>query len=169
MTRTYRFTRRRSLQFLLGVAGLGVHGTGTGVALSRATERWSRPTMSNDLRRPGWALASPRVRDAYEAAYARLDLMATLPCYCGCGTFSPPHRDLLECFMQRDGRPEAHAAGCETCQDEALDAAQWEQDGMPWSEIRARIMATYSDVGPPTPGLGKRSSTRLRGLFIDAS
>jgi hypothetical protein len=78
--------------------------------------------------------------------------MATLPCYCGCGTFSPPHTDLSACFQRPSGQIDNHAAGCATCQDEAIDAAWWDAEGVPWPEIHARIVAAYADIGPPTPG-----------------
>jgi hypothetical protein len=145
-------TRRRALKALLGAAGLGLLAAGTGAAFSRAAERWSRPPTHTTTAFPSWVTASPRTRAAYEAAYARLDLMATLPCYCGCGAFRPPHADLSTCFRRPSGQIEQHAAGCTTCQDEALDAARWDSEGVPWPEIHGRIVAAYSDVGPPTPG-----------------
>lgn len=155
MTTESRFTRRRALKILLGATGLGILGAGTGAAFSRAAERWSRPpgrTTTSATAFPSWVTSSSRTREAYEAAYARLDLMSTLPCYCGCGAFSPPHADLSQCFRRSSGQIEQHAAGCSTCQDEALDAARWDSEGVPWPEIHARIVAAYSDVGPPTPG-----------------
>lgn len=138
---------------LLGAAGLGTLGIGSGAAFSRAIDRWSRPSeRPTTTAFPSWVTSTPRTREAYEAAYARLDLMATLPCYCGCGAFKPPHADLSACFRRPSGQIEQHAAGCMTCQDEALDAARWDGEGVPWPEIHARIVAAYSDVGPPTPG-----------------
>lgn len=146
-------TRRRVLGLLAGAAGLGVFTTGAGVALRRATDRWERAQEDGaSMTFPNWVTRTPRTREAYEAAYARLDLMATLPCYCGCGSFFPPHADLSECFRRPSGQLEEHASACTTCQDEALDAARWDREGVPWSEIHARIVAAYADVGPPTPG-----------------
>jgi hypothetical protein len=153
LTTAPRFTRRRALEVLLGVAGLGALGAGTGDAFSRAIDRWSRfSERATESAFPPWVTRSPRTREAYEQAYARLGLMATLPCYCGCGAFKPPHVDLSTCFRRPSGQIEQHAAGCTTCQDEALDAARWDSAGVPWLEIHTRIVAAYSDVGPPTPG-----------------
>lgn len=146
-------TRRRALGLLAGIAGLGIFSTGAGVAFTRAADRWDRAHEARaSMTFPSWVTRTPRIQEAYEAAYARLDLMATLPCYCGCGSFYPPHADLGACFRRPSGQIEQHAAGCTTCQDEALDAARWDQEGVPWSEIHARIVTAYSDVGPPTPG-----------------
>ena len=146
-------TRRRALGLLAGIAGLGIFATGAGVAFTHAADRWGRAQEGRvSMAFPIWVTRSTRTREAYEAAYARLDLMATLPCYCGCGSFIPPHADLSACFRRPSGQIEQHAAGCTTCQDEALDAAQWEQEGVPWPEIHSRIVSAYSDVGPPTPG-----------------
>lgn len=145
--------RRRAIKLILGAVGLGVLGVGSGAAFSRAIDRWSRPSeRPTTIAFPSWVTSSSRTREAYEAAYARLDLMATLPCYCGCGAFKPPHADLRACFRRPSGQIEQHAAGCSTCQDESLDATRWDSEGVPWPEIHARIVAAYSDVGPPTPG-----------------
>ena len=154
MTTAPRCTRRWALQALLGAVGLGVLGAGAGAAVSRAVDRWSRPPgrASAATAFPSWVTRSPRVREAYQEVFSRSDLMATLPCYCGCGAFKPPHADLSGCFRRPSGQVEQHAAGCSTCQDEALDAARWDSEGLPWPEIHARIVAAYSDVGPPTPG-----------------
>ena len=106
------------------------------------------PPGAQDGPFPGWVYTMPRSGPAYSAAYPRLDLMDTLPCFCGCGRYEAAHASLKYCFVQPNGEIEPHAAFCETCQDEALDAARLDDEGVPWSEIHARIVAEYADREP---------------------
>jgi hypothetical protein len=98
----------------------------------------------------------PRGREAYEAAYTQLDLLATLPCYCGCMAFQTgAHRSLQDCFVNAaTGEIEAHGAFCETCQDEAIDAVAWARDGADRDEIHQRIVAQYTERDPGQGGSG---------------
>lgn len=103
---------------------------------------------------PAWAYTMPRGGEAYAAAFDHPDLMATLLCYCGCLSFEQPHDSLRECFMDRAGEINTHAAFCETCQGEAIDAVAWHKQGMPWAEIRQRIDQTYASRAPEFGGSG---------------
>lgn len=139
--------RREALATLGGLGAAGLAIVLVGPVRRLAAER-IRPF-------PDWAYTLPRGGEAYAAAYANLDLMATLPCYCGCMRFEQPHANLRDCFVQpSSGEIEPHAAFCETCQDEAIDAAAWAGQGVGWGEIHARIVAAYSDRDPSFGGGG---------------
>ena len=144
-----RATRRAALGVLAGLGGYAVL-----TAARRATDRWTTVSASAPKMPafPAWVSSTRRSRQAYEAAYGNLDLMASLPCYCGCAALPRPHASLRECFVQPSGHIEQHAAGCETCQDEAIDAVAWSDAGMSWLTIHDRIVAAYSDRGPGSPG-----------------
>lgn len=98
---------------------------------------------------PGF-VDTPRAVQAYRAALALPALIVVLPCYCGCVGLTPAHRSLYDCFVRPDGAYEPHAAGCMTCQDEALDAQRWTREGLAAAEVRRRVDAAYRDSGPPT-------------------
>ena len=104
---------------------------------------------------PSWVSTMPRGSEAYAAALDHRELLATLPCFCGCMAFEQqPHGSLEDCFFQGSGELEPHAAFCETCQEEALDAVSWARQGASTSEIHERIVATYADRDPASGGTG---------------
>ncbi|MCC7368741.1 MAG: hypothetical protein IT306_09985 [Chloroflexi bacterium] len=170
MTAT-RYSRRRAIALLGGFSVLGLVGAGCsrlpGTAIAAGPPAASvaasvAPTSAGatgggstgpGVNFPAWVDTMPRGRAAYTAAHSRLDVMAALPCYCGCGVFQAgAHTNLKDCFITPAGEIEPHAAFCETCQDEALDAADWSDAGLPIEEVHRRIVAAYSDRGPATPG-----------------
>ena len=99
---------------------------------------------------PGWATTTTRSTRAYHAALDRPDLLASLPCFCGCVAMQPPHRNLYDCFVNPDGTFDTHAAGCTTCQDEALAAGDWAERGLSAPAIRTQVVAAFGDRGPST-------------------
>jgi len=103
---------------------------------------------------PDWAYTMPRGGQGYTAAFARPDVLATLPCFCGCDSFDQPHASLRECFIQPSGEIDTHGAFCETCQEEAIDAVAWAEAGVEPDEIHARIVAAYSGRDPSFGGSG---------------
>lgn len=103
---------------------------------------------------PDWVYTLPRGGEAYAAAYSDLELMATLPCFCGCMAFEAPHKSLRSCFEQPTGEIEPHGAFCETCQGEAIDAVALARAGLPRDEIHDRIVAAYGDRDPGFGGAG---------------
>ena len=55
-----------------------------------------RPNQATAL--PLWLQsASPTVREAYDFALARPDILSYIPCYCRCDQIG--HRSNLDCFM----------------------------------------------------------------------
>jgi hypothetical protein len=170
MTAT-RCSRRRAITLLGGVSVLGILGAGCSRLSAARTDAGPlaasvaasvAPASAGvtgggstgpGVNLPAWVDTMPRGRAAYTAAHTRLDVMAALPCYCGCGVFQTgAHTNLKDCFVTPAGEIEPHAAFCETCQDEALEAADWSDAGLAIEEVHRRIVAAYSDRGPATPG-----------------
>ena len=146
--------RPLSRRTALGALGGGLTAIWLGFGVQRTVGRWTTSGPGSDpaTTLPSSVATSARSKQAYEAAYANLGLLATLPCYCGCATLPTPHASLRECFQTPGGKLELHASGCGICQDEALDAVAWAEDDVAWPEIHRRIVTTYSDRRPGSPG-----------------
>ena len=82
------------------------------------------------------ALFVGRTRTAYEAAREVPEVLAQLPCYCGCMS-GFGHRSNLDCFHDN------HGVECTMCQDIALDARKMYQDGWEIARIRDRVKEKY--------------------------
>ena len=76
------------------------------------------------------------VREAYEVARDKPELLAQLDCYCGCEQHEG-HKNLLDCFRTD------HGAGCPTCTGEAVTAGQLADGGMPADKIREYLKTRY--------------------------
>ena len=146
-TDTHRISRRALFGTLLGVGGILAVGP-----VATAITRWGSAGSSQEPATafPAWVRTSPYSLQAYRAAYANLDLMDTLPCFCGCDSLDRSHASLKYCFIQPNGQIERHGSVCGTCQGEAIDAAGWAEGGIPVPEIYDRIVARYSN-GMPVP------------------
>jgi len=102
---------------------------------------------------PSFVYASAVSLEAYRIAVAMPEVLAVLPCYCGCAkplAGQAPHKNLKECFIAPDGSFNEHAAGCDLCGKEAVDAARWRKEGQSLREIRAAIDRKYREYGEPT-------------------
>lgn len=99
------------------------------------------------------SLAPARVREAYAFAARNSELLAYIPCYCGCGGHSG-HRDVRDCFIKKisaDGVTyEKHGSECDVCVSIVLDTKEMLAEGMPLTEVRAEIDAAYEYLGPGT-------------------
>jgi len=96
--------------------------------------------------------APTRVREAYQFAAANPDALKNVPCYCGCGAIG--HTSNYACYVkqaQADGTVtfDDHALGCSVCVDIAQDVMKLTREGKSPPDIRAFIVATYSQFGPP--------------------
>jgi hypothetical protein len=80
---------------------------------------------------------SGKVRLAYEAAREVPEVLAKLPCYCGCVS-SGLHRNNLDCFH------DLHGVDCTMCQDIAIDARGMYKSGFDIDRIRERIKEKYN-------------------------
>ena len=120
-------------------AALGLAAVCTGCRMSVA----SRPSL------PRYAYRSSTIQAGYEFAVgAGGELLRQLPCYCSCAALG--HTHLRDCFISDAGVFDSHAAGCEVCVDEALDAQRLLSQGTAVKEIRAVIDEKYSKIGPGT-------------------
>ena len=79
---------------------------------------------------------SGRARMAYEAAKEVPEVLAQLPCYCGCMS-GFGHRNNLDCFHDQ------HGVECTMCQDIALDAREMWNKGFEITRIRQTIKDRY--------------------------
>jgi hypothetical protein len=82
-----------------------------------------------------------KARAAYQVAKDIPEVLAQLPCFCGCKD-NYGHENNLFCFK------DMHGSGCEICQDIALDARRMHDEGMPIDQIRDNIVARYSRYQP---------------------
>lgn len=92
---------------------------------SAYVRRETKPTLSP-------ALFVGQTGKAYQIAQEIPDVIDELYCYCECDKHSG-HRSLLSCYTDN------HAANCDICQDEALEAAKMVKQGVGMAEIRSRI------------------------------
>ena len=79
---------------------------------------------------------SGKTRAAYEAAKEVPEVLAQLPCYCGCMS-GFGHRNNLDCFHDE------HGVECTMCQSIALDARSMFEDGLEIARIRQTIKERY--------------------------
>jgi hypothetical protein len=92
--------------------------------------------------------APTRVREAYQFALANPDAVKNVPCYCGCGSIG--HTSNYSCYFDEAERSiDEHALGCSLCVDITQDVLRLTRQGRSPPDIRAEIMATYSQFGPP--------------------
>ena len=97
---------------------------------------------------------SAEVKDGYQFALERPDVLRVLPCYCGCGLTSG-HKSNLDCFVlgqDKSGKVafDEHASFCQTCLDIARDAKRLAAEGKSLPEIRAYVDQAYRQKGPST-------------------
>lgn len=104
-----------------------------------------RPSGSaTDL--PSYATSNSRIREAYEFAVSNPDALDGITCRCGC--MQMPHdgrvhsRGLHDCFL-RDGGFDSHAANCDMCINDALQAKSLYGQGKSKAEINSIIGAKY--------------------------
>ena len=96
------------------------------------------------------------LRGVYAYAATHADLLAQIPCFCGCA--AQGHRSLLNCFVSRfraDGTPAwtDHSFDCEMCVHIAREVMLMESQGLRVDQIQAAIDRQYSHghVRTPTP------------------
>lgn len=88
---------------------------------------------------------------AYAAALSSPDVLASVPCTCGCIAMLG-HRNNLDCYIDRvypDGaiRFTTHGINCGVCQLITRDAVAGAADGMTPDQLRMMILDRYGDAG----------------------
>ena len=118
---------------------------------SCATEKHEVNMAPMSMLSPEISSAPERVREAYQFAIANPDLLAKMPCYCGCGALG--HKSNYDCYIQdapNNGKIifDEHALGCSICVDITQDVMSMTRDGRAPPSIRNAIVNTYSRFGP---------------------
>jgi len=96
------------------------------------------------------------VAQIYQIAAAHADLLASIPCYCGCGD-SAGHRHNMNCFIHEikdDGAVvwDDHGTRCNVCLEIAVKSAEMKQQGKSTRDIRETIDDMYKKgYAKPTP------------------
>ncbi len=77
---------------------------------------------------PAFVYTTDETLAGYRAAVANPELLAKIPCYCGCGYLpDDSHQSVSDCFLNSDGTFDSHASGCQICVRIALDISNEEQ------------------------------------------
>ncbi len=126
----------------LGIAAIAILAGIAWVSLrpTNDTSHESVATLAADVLSPAM-FTDTKARAAYQVAKDIPEILEQLPCFCGCKKHFG-HQNNLFCFKDQ------HGAGCEICEDIALDARQMHDKGMPVSQIRENIVAKYSRYDP---------------------
>jgi len=135
------FPRR---EFLTGVIAFSAFGALAAVVVPGLPALVRPPVTAL----PAWATSTPQMARAYRAALHSPQLLAQLPCYCGC--MDPrglAHANLRDCYLYADGSLNTHAAGCGICQEEALSASTWLAAGQSVAEIQQGIDDAFGGAG----------------------
>jgi hypothetical protein len=88
-------------------------------------------------------------RESYRAAVAHADLLAAMPCTCGCmDPDALAHRNNLDCYIERtypDGTVAftTHGLGCGICQLITRDAVDGAAAGLSVTELQELVMERY--------------------------
>lgn len=119
-----------AVAIIAGIGWYSLRGTSneteTSVQLSQSDGVLS-PTIFDDA----------KTRAAYQVAKDIPEVLEQLPCFCGCMSHYG-HKNNLFCFKDQ------HGAGCDLCQDIALDARKMHDQGMSIAQIQEQIKAKYS-------------------------
>jgi hypothetical protein len=81
------------------------------------------------------AIVPASAKAGYLIAQKKPKLLAQLPCFCYCDRFG--HKSLHDCYSG------THAAECDVCLNEAIEADQMSNQGMSPQAIRSVIVAKY--------------------------
>ena len=152
---TGRTTGRPSTKRLLfGIAVLAVvfaTAAAGAFACNAGQEKGSSTSTGAQGEFPAFVYTTDETLAGYRAAVVNPELLANIPCYCGCGYLpDDPHQSVSDLFLNSDGTFDSHASGCQICVRIALDAVEWQQQGLSAAAIRAKVDSKYSQFGPAT-------------------
>ncbi len=91
---------------------------------------------------------------AYAYAIEHPEVIAWMPCYCGCAAMG--HQSNLDCFVKPRAAGgalsfEEHASYCDVCVKTALTAKALRGEGRNLSQIRQVVDQTFAGSAPGTP------------------
>lgn len=131
---------------LIVVGGLAAYGIvsqkGNKLALANS------PTAASTIKLPRYFdTAPPQIKEAYEFALSRPDVLEHMACYCGCKSIG--HKSNKSCFINtvnKDGSIalEEHGTMCHICLDVALTTKHQMADGKSLREIRQILDERYA-------------------------
>src|SRR5437016_10846687 len=123
-----RNTKRRAVWLALGLAGvLGlIAWVFIGGGGQQLTASGAKLVHTMD---PNYFSKDPKARAAYEVAKDMPEVLAELPCFCGCMT-ALGHESNLFCFKDE------HGSGCSICEDIALEARDMHNKGFSIERIK---------------------------------
>ena len=99
--------------------------------------------------RPDFVRADATTEAAYRYAIEHPEIVAWMPCYCGCDAME--HRSNLDCYLKANGAGfEEHASYCRICVDITLKAKALVAQGTSLREIRTIVDATWGGIAPGT-------------------
>ena len=90
---------------------------------------------------PSYFSRDARARAAYQVAKDIPEVLAELPCFCGCMS-AYGHENNLFCFRDE------HGSGCSVCEDIALDARDMHNKGMSIDRIKEATREKYAGRAP---------------------
>jgi Protein of unknown function with PCYCGC motif len=85
---------------------------------------------------PSYFSKDPKARAAYQVAEDMPEVLAELPCFCGCMT-ALGHESNLFCFRDE------HGSACDICEDIALDARDMHAKGFSIERIKQAISERF--------------------------
>ena len=123
---------------LIVVGGLAAYGVvsqkGNKLALANS------PTGASRINLPKYFdTAPPQIKEAYEFALSRPDVLEHMACYCGCKSIG--HKSNKSCFINRVNKDgsidlDEHGTMCHICLDVALTTKHQMVNGKSLREIR---------------------------------
>ena len=130
--------KKRTMWLMLGSAGIlavaaWIYIGGSGEQLTASGARLVH-TMD-----PSYFSKDPKAQAAYQVAKDMPEVLAELPCFCGCMT-ALGHQSNLFCFRDE------HGSGCNICEDIALDARDLHQQGFSIERIKETIRERFSHL-----------------------
>src|SRR5215469_460583 len=119
---------------MAGIAGVLLRGTADQAGDQTADS--AQLSKAADVLSPS-LFSDEKTRAAYQTAKDIPEVLEQIPCFCGClSNFG--HKNNLFCFKDQ------HGAGCNMCQDIALDARKMHDQGMSIAQIQEKIKTKYS-------------------------
>ena len=88
---------------------------------------------------PSYFSKDPKAMAAYQVAKDIPEVLAEMPCFCGCMT-ALNHESNLFCFRDE------HGSGCNICEDVALEARDLHKQGLSIDQIREKVKETFKNI-----------------------